>query len=153
MPASGPSADRSGVLSPSTTEKARPSNHRPAPHSDNIALVHTPVTAAPAACPTAQKGLIGRHGSEASPAAGSPGVPGKAHAGAVEASDAPTTRTTARIRRRADRKRWLRCCSDMAELPVAGDDRRLGARPDRRSGSGLGPGADHPPVARPLHAL
>src|SRR3712207_1558366 len=104
--ASGPSADRSGVVSASTTEKARPSSHRPASHSDSIAATQTSVTAAWAASPITHIGLTGRH-DVASPSAGSSGRAGKAHsvvsaaAGPVDASHTDVASTSTVISARA----------------------------------------------------
>src|SRR3954463_8006757 len=156
-PASGPPADRSGVASASITEKARPSSHSPAPHSDNMALIHTSATTAPAASPITQNGLIGRHGSEPSSA---PGAVGKAitavsaQAGAAVASQ-PTaaSRSTTHALRRTQGIRRRDCGLDMAQVPPASRDSGVGTRPDRRRRRRLRPGADHPPILGPGHAL
>src|SRR5688500_20227734 len=93
--ASGPLADRSGVVRASITEKARPSSHSPASHSESIAMVHTSATTAPAASPMTQNGLIGRHGREP-PTSGSAGTASTvrwADAGAAASSNADTAAT------------------------------------------------------------
>src|SRR3954463_9880368 len=95
-PASGPPADRSGVVSASMTEKARPSSHSPASHSDNIAPVHTSVATAPAASPITQNGLTARHGGEPSStgSAGNASTVASAEAGAAVASQPTAARTS-----------------------------------------------------------
>src|SRR4051794_36701993 len=135
--ASGPSADRSGVVRASITEKARPSSHSPASHSDNMALVHTSATTAPAASPITQNGLIGRHDNASSVDDGSAGkahTTGSAEAGAAVATHPKpaSRRTTPTARGRAHRIPRRGRGLAMAQVPPAGGDRRSGARPDRR---------------------
>src|SRR3954454_11757682 len=92
-PASGPSADRSGVARASITEKASPSSQSPASHSDNMALTHTSATTAPPASPSTKNGLIGRHENASSADEGSAGkadTTGSAEAGAAVASQPAT---------------------------------------------------------------
>src|SRR4051812_35893440 len=134
-PASGPPADRSGVVRASITEKARPSSHSPAPHSDNMALIHTSATTAPAASPSTQNGSSGRHDSTPSSAAGSAGK--ASTVGSADAGEAVTTqmsavrmKTTTSTRGGIGSPRPSRERLDIAQLPVAGRDRGLGSRPD-----------------------
>src|SRR5688500_3942453 len=113
------------------TEKARPSSHSPAPHSDNMVLIHTSATTAPAASPSTQNGLRGKHDSTPSSAAGSAGSAGKASTvESADAGEAVTTqmsavrmKTTTSTRGGIDPPRPSRERLDIAQLPVAGRDR------------------------------